>query len=143
MYGIERMEFPSFLSSITNNGTTFSYNSKLKEIDCGKLYHINSRMFGSSSSLKSVVLRRGSIVNLAKTDAFAGCYHFDGTVHATYNPNGLKDGYFYVPRALIEDYKVATNWTTFADQFRALEDYTVDGTTTGAMDWDKINGTTN
>lgn len=32
-------------------------------------------------------------------------------------------GYIYVPAALIEDYKVATNWSTYAAQFRAIEDY--------------------
>jgi hypothetical protein len=56
-------------------------------------------------------------------NAFSGAYHYHGTVNATYNPDGLKDGYIYVPKALIEDYKVATNWSTFADQFRAIEDY--------------------
>lgn len=48
------------------------------------------------------------------------------------------NGYIYVPADLIEAYKVATNWTTFATQFRALEDYTVDGTTTGELDESKI-----
>lgn len=37
----------------------------------------------------------------------------------------------YVPRALIEDYKAATNWSAYADKFKAIEDYTVDGTATG------------
>lgn len=46
--------------------------------------------------------------------------------------------YIYVPKALIEEYKVATNWTTFANQFRALEDYTVDGTISGELDESKI-----
>lgn len=32
-------------------------------------------------------------------------------------------GYIYVPAALIDEYKTATNWATFADQFRAIEDY--------------------
>lgn len=32
-------------------------------------------------------------------------------------------GYIYVPAALIDDYKTATNWTVYADQFRAIEDY--------------------
>lgn len=36
-----------------------------------------------------------------------------------------------VPRSLIDSYKVATNWSNYADQFKAIEDYTVDGTTTG------------
>ena len=46
--------------------------------------------------------------------------------------------YIYVPRALVEDYKVATNWSAYADQFRALEDYTVDGTISGDLDETKI-----
>ena len=44
------------------------------------------------------------------------------------------NGYIYVPFALIEQYKAATNWSTYAAQFRALEDYTVDGTITGGLD---------
>jgi hypothetical protein len=82
--------------------------------------------------------------NLANTNAFTGCYHILGTVDSTYNPNGDKDGYFYVPRALLsdddatKDYRRATNWSTYASQFRALEDYTVDGTITGALDPTKI-----
>ena len=48
------------------------------------------------------------------------------------------EGYIYVPRALVDSYKVATNWSSWATQFRALEDYTVDGTTTGELDETKI-----
>ena len=47
-------------------------------------------------------------------------------------------GYIYVPEALLDTYKTATNWVTYADQFRALEQYTVDGTTTGELDESKI-----
>lgn len=47
-------------------------------------------------------------------------------------------GYIYVPSTLLEAYKTATNWSTFATQFRALEDYTVDGTVTGKLDKNKI-----
>ena len=43
--------------------------------------------------------------------------------------------------ALVDSYKAATNWSTYADQIRALEDYTVDGTTTGALDETKVRGT--
>ena len=32
-------------------------------------------------------------------------------------------GYIYVPANLLEDYKSATNWVTYADQFRAIEDH--------------------
>ena len=88
------------------------------------------------------------MVPLANTDAFGGCYHILGTTQSSYNPTGAKDGYFYVPRALLsdtdstKDYRQATNWSTYSTQFRALEDWTVDGTITGEMDWDKINAAT-
>lgn len=42
-------------------------------------------------------------------------------------------GYIYVPSALLDTYKAATNWSTYADQFRAIEDYTVDGTVMGTF----------
>lgn len=53
-------------------------------------------------------------------------------------PIGSGTGYIYVPRTLVDSYKAATNWSTYADQFRALEDYTVDGTVTGDLDETKI-----
>jgi hypothetical protein len=78
------------------------------------------------------------VAKLSGTNAFTDCYHFHGTTDLTYNPNGLKDGYIYVPSPLVEGYKAATNWSAFASQFRVLEDYTVDGTTMGALDPNKI-----
>lgn len=50
----------------------------------------------------------------------------------------LTTGKVLVPRALLEDYKAHNNWTPCASRFFALEDYTVDGTTTGALDETKI-----
>lgn len=47
-------------------------------------------------------------------------------------------GYFYVPAALVEGYRERYASTTYAAQFRALEDYTVDGTVTGKLDMSKI-----
>jgi hypothetical protein len=32
-------------------------------------------------------------------------------------------GYVYVPRALVDTYKAATNWSAYASQIRAIEDY--------------------
>lgn len=96
--------------------------------------------FENLYSLIAIILRNEStITSLGTSYAIAvSLYHYYGTTNATYNPNGDKDGYIYVPKALIEDYKVATNWSAFASQFRALEDYTVDGTTTGKLDKDKM-----
>lgn len=34
-----------------------------------------------------------------------------------------REGYIYVPKALLEDYKTTINWSYYADSFRAIEDY--------------------
>jgi hypothetical protein len=47
-------------------------------------------------------------------------------------------GYIYVPSALVDSYKATTGWSTYASQFRALEDYTVDGTIMGELDLCKM-----
>lgn len=48
----------------------------------------------------------------------------------------------YVPRDLISTYQSATNWSTYYANgvvvFKALEDYTIDGTVSGRFDYDKI-----
>lgn len=94
--------------------------------------------FQNSYVLKTLILRNGALSTTAKSTIFDKCYRFTGAYHKTYNPESLKDGYIYVPRSLVEEYKAATNWTVYADRFRALEDYTVDGTTTGELDESKI-----
>lgn len=49
---------------------------------------------------------------------------------------GSGSGYFYVPASLLDNYKSV--YSSYANQFRALENYTVDGTVTGALDPSKI-----
>ena len=119
-------------------GSSFSSCSALVSIDLPSATAIGTYTFEKCYSLKAVILRKGTVCELDNTSAFSNCYHFLGTVNSTYNPNGDKDGYIYVPSALINTYKAATNWSTYATQFRALENYTVDGTTTGALDESKI-----
>jgi hypothetical protein len=82
-----------------------------------------SNAFNSTYSLKTIILRRSVICALASTNAFSGCYHLHGTKNSTYNPNGDKDCYIYVPRDLVDSYKSASNWSKFASQIRAIEDY--------------------
>lgn len=59
---------------------------------------------------------------------FKNCYHILGTTNSTYNPQGLKDGYIYVPASLLAQYKVATNWSTYASQIIGHEDLEVGAT---------------
>lgn len=54
------------------------------------------------------------------SNSFNNCYHFYGTTNADYNPEGLKDGAIYVPDDKVEELKVATNWSVFADIIKPL-----------------------
>lgn len=108
---------------VRNIGSWCFYGcSALESIDTPLLLEIKDRAFYDCSMLKTVILRNSDVVKLATEAAFGRTPIASGT------------GYIYVPSALIEQYKVATNWSTYAAQFRALEDYTVDGTTTGELD---------
>lgn len=91
---------PSFLRSC----------SALKRFDARKAASIATQAF-RLSSLETLILRNETVCTLANVNAFQNTPIASGT------------GYIYVPSALIEDYKVATNWSTYAAQFRAIEDY--------------------
>lgn len=121
-------------SSVTKMNYMFQNCDVLKIIDITYLNGASTASLASYCySLKAFVIRSfGESYTLA-SNTFYNCYHMLGTTHYFYNPNGLKDGYIYVPRNMIETLSQSTNWSTFADQIRALEDYTLDGTTTGEL----------
>lgn len=125
---------------VTSIGTSSFYNCRsLISVRVGDVKSIPTQTFYSCNNLKRlIILTTGSVPTLSNKNAFNGCVFLHGVVDGTYNPEGLKDGYIYVPRSMVDSYKSATNWSTFADQIRALEDYTVDGTTTGELDESKI-----
>ncbi len=97
---------------------------KLQTIDFGGITSsIPEGCFSSCYSLTAVIIRTTyKVIGLSSTGAFSNCYHFHGTVDATYNPDGLKDGYIYVPDTLVDSYKTATNWVTLADQIKPLSE---------------------
>lgn len=120
------------------NSNAFYKCETLVTADLGSTTYISGYTFGYCHSLKAVIMRSTKKNNLVATSAFNNCYRILGTVNATYNPDGLQDGYFYVPKSIIDSYKGSSDWGTWATQFRALEDYTVDGTITGMLDESKI-----
>ena len=83
---------------------------------------IRTSAFQYCRSLKSLLLRNNKVCTLSNTNTFNSTPISSGT------------GYIYVPSELIEQYKTANNWSTYASRFRALEAYTVDGTITGELD---------
>lgn len=134
-YKLTTVNFPQ----VTSIGSkVFNGCSALKTADFLQAKSINANAFNGCFKLTTLVLRSEAVATLASTNAFTNCHHLLGTTNSTFNPDGLHDGYVYVPSALVESYKSATNWSSLDLQFRALEDYTVDGTITGELDETKI-----
>ena len=123
---IERSITEYFDNSVqTIAGNALQACTELEIVDTPALTSIASSSFSGCSTLITLVLRNSTMTAL-------GSNVFKNT------PIASGTGYIYVPRALVDSYKVATNWATYAAQFRALEDYTVDGTVTGDLDESKI-----
>lgn len=109
--------------------------SKLKVVDLAKATNLMGYCFDNCSVLDAVILRSSTL-----------CSNGGGNV-LRYTPfdSGKAGGTLIVPRSLTASYPNATNWSAlFANNANnrvlALEDYTVDGTITGEIDWNKLNG---
>lgn len=102
---------------LTSLGTyALSRCNVLAVADLGLVTTIQANCFAESSALKTIILRKtDSITTLSETSAFTS---------TPFASNG-SGGTVYVPQALIEDYKTATNWVTLYNAgtctFKALE----------------------
>lgn len=95
--------------------------------------------FFGCRSLKALVIRKqDSILTLRNIDPWEadGGMLYDTPIGNNYNTD--EGGRVYVPRALLDAYKTAVAWRDLSNKFRAIEDYTVDGTVTGELDETKI-----
>ena len=119
---LKRVCFPSVTSGLFMAFT----NSGVEYADFPVLETMDNAAFQNAKQLKSLLLRNNIVVPIKSTNVLNATKIATGT------------GYIYVPKALVDSYKAATNWSTYATQFRALEDYTVDGTITGELDETKI-----
>lgn len=106
--GLQEIELPSCTYIM---GSCFRDCDNLQRADIANpLISFGSYTF-RSTSLDTLILRGGKLSTLSSTNTFQSSPIADGT------------GYIYVPQTLIEQYKVATNWVMYANQFRAIEDY--------------------
>lgn len=105
----------------------FNDNKALQVLRLPSIQKIGPNPFQGTSNLAALVLPGDTVCTLGGSIAYA---------NHSFTDNGIS--FIYVPKALVEDYKAATNWATYAAKFRALEDYTVDGTITGELDYEKM-----
>lgn len=107
---ITRVEFPE-LTEVP--GYAFYGDYALTYADFPKVGSIGANAF-YRCALKTLILRKAdAIVTLAATSAFTGSGIANGT------------GFVYVPDDLVEQYKVATNWSTYASQIKPLSELEV------------------
>jgi len=99
--------FPNLKSISTR---TFMNCSNLEKFDA-PLTSVTDYIWYNSPKLETLILRGPTVCDLGASNSLLGTKIAAGT------------GYIYVPAALVNDYKAATNWSVFAAQFRAIEDY--------------------
>lgn len=108
---LSRVVFPE----LTSVGTyCFTSCTKLAYADLGSASSLSTYTFNGCTVLKTLILRRSSIVSLT---------HATNVLAST--PIASGTGYVYVPDNLVDGYKKATNWSNYADQIRPLSELEV------------------
>ena len=106
---LKEISFPNITGAIATS--VFNGCSSLEYADVGNATQLQTSSFSNCNSLLTLILRNTKVVTLASASVLNN------------TPIRFGYGYVYVPKALVEQYKNATNWSTFASQFRAIEDY--------------------
>ena len=132
-YGCSNLTSVSFPSVVTCGGNAFTACSLLTDVQIPLLTEVTTNMFMSCSSLVKIklpVLQNINYNGFAYSGSFEILILPNTQMCTLSNGNAFRNtkiaygtGYIYVPQILIEDYKTATNWVTYAEQFRAIEDY--------------------
>lgn len=108
---LTEINFPA-LRGAAIGGYAMKNCTNLKKADLGEnLTIMYEQAFYGCTSLDTLILRSKSVCSINATNTLFGTPIESGT------------GYVYVPRALVEEYKAATNWAAYVDQIRAIEDY--------------------
>ena len=84
---------------------------RLVKLDFPKTRALFANVFTGCTRLETVIFRSETLCSMSNANVFQATPIADGT------------GYIYVPSALVDEYKAAANWSTYADQIRAIEDY--------------------
>lgn len=104
------------LPNITAIGPYFFNNCPLLQtIDFSNTTNaltIGANAFANAFGLANLIIRKSNAVaTLSNVNALSGTLI------------GLKYGYIYVPSDLVDSYKSASNWSTYADQIVSIDEY--------------------
>ena len=99
------------IPKVTSLGTYIGKGTRMSTVDITKVSNIKANNFNGMSALVELILRNTSLVTLGATSAFTG------------TPIASGIGYIYVPDDLVDTYKAASNWSTYASQIKPISDY--------------------
>lgn len=112
-YGCSALETLN-LPSVKTTGTQGIRNcKKLTRVDFGAVTNIGALTLDSCSLLDTLIVRTSSVCTLGNTSALSGTKIASGT------------GYIYVQDTLVDSYKSASNWSTYANQIKGLSELEV------------------
>lgn len=127
------------LNECNCGSSMFENCSALEYIDINATPFSSDKSFQNCTNLKILILRYPSVLGLHAPTYWA--FPLNGTPFDN-DPAG-SGGFCLVPSTLVSEYQIATNWSVLYEvgtcTFLPLEEYTVDGTTTGEINWDKLN----
>jgi hypothetical protein len=105
LYSITTISSVKFTSVLIVN--KYGINANVRRADFHVVNEFDTNAFGDLSKMDTLIIRTNAVATLKGTVSVANGY----------------TRYIYVPRALVDSYKAATNWSNYANQFRAIEDY--------------------
>lgn len=126
------VDLPSFVGAVP--AYSFTGCSLLQQVNVQNAQTVSNYAFQNCTSLTKIelnkvtsiglyVFRGAGLTTLIIRNNTAKLTVLTNTNSLTECPIGREDGYIYFPKEYVESYKTATNWSTFASQIRAIEDY--------------------
>jgi hypothetical protein len=127
---LESIELPE----CTQLKATFAYCGKLKNVSVPKLESTDLNAFYNCTSLESLEFPI-TFKRILRTNTFNGCSNltkivlpYNGVVSLaninsfTNTPFASGQGHIYVPANQVDNYKTATNWSTYARVITSMEE---------------------
>lgn len=130
---LQRVTYPALLYYVRHR--CFNGCISLQNFDFSNIKLVEYEAFRNCTSLNKVIL---PVIQTLEYGCFYGCSNLN-TVIIQQNasicdledidafsetPIANGEGFIYVPDELLEDYRAATNWSTYAEQIKPLSEFT-------------------
>lgn len=109
--GCSALKNCDFSGAVYIQSGAFQNCVSLERIEFPSAEQFHSNVFSGCTSLKTLILRRAAgVASLGNTGSFTDTPIANGT------------GFIYVPDNLVERYKSAANWSTYAEQIKPISE---------------------